>query len=223
MIVVIGTPWLRIGPGGGAVAGLPGRIAVEAARAGSDVQLVGKVGDDREGDELLLALAREGVAHVAVLRPPAARTPVLGEAPDAELAESYPLGPVPAPEATVTAGPPSSDPALWLDAADIELALRYLVEFRAIVVAEPLEASAGRIVAEASRYAGAHVIVVAASGSDAPGLEGATVLAAADLDPDGALVGVVAAFAAAIDRGVEPEAALSGAVAAAGVEPARDG
>jgi hypothetical protein len=223
VIVVIGTPWLRVGPDGGAVAGLAGRIAVEAARAGSEVQLVGKVGDDGPGDELVLALAREGVAHVAVLRPPSARTPVLVGAPETEPADLDPLGAALVLETTVVTGPEGPDPTLSLDAADLELALRYLVDFRAIVVAESLEASAGRVITEASRYAGAHVIAVAAPGSDAPGLDGATVLTSTDLDPDGALVGVVAAFATAIDRGEDPEAALSEAIAVAGVDRAGDG
>ncbi|HSG86863.1 MAG TPA: PfkB family carbohydrate kinase [Candidatus Limnocylindrales bacterium] len=222
MIVVIGTPWLQIDAERGSAVGLAARIAVAAARAGAQVQLVGKVGDDAPGDQLLLALAREDVGHVAVLRP-RARTPVLlppgdDDRADADLLE---VGHEAAPEQTDL---PARDPALALEAGDLKLGLDYLVDFRAIVVAEPLDPGVAGIVAGAAAYAGAHVIVVGMPGSDLPELAGATVFAAEDADPtpgadpDGALAGFVASFAVAVDRGEDPADALEAAVVAAGVE-----
>ena len=81
MIVVIGLPVLHSGDAGDVAAGPAARIALAAAARGATVQLVGKVGEDAEGEALLLALARGGVGHVALLRDPARRTPVLVEAP----------------------------------------------------------------------------------------------------------------------------------------------
>jgi hypothetical protein len=226
VIVVIGTPWLQIDTERGSAVGLAARIAVAAARGGAQVQLVGKVGDDPAGDQLLLALAREDVGHVAVLRP-RARTPVLLPPGDDDPAEADPLevGHDIGPEPTDL---PPRDPALALEAGDLKLGLDYLVDFRAVVVAEPLDPAAAGIVAGAAAYAGAHVIVVGLPGADVPELAGATVFAAEDADttpradPDGALAGFVASFAVAVDRGEEPAAALEGAAAAAGVERIED-
>ena len=46
-------------------------MAAAAPRAA--VEIVGRVGDDPDGDALMIALARAGVGHVAVLRDPARR------------------------------------------------------------------------------------------------------------------------------------------------------
>jgi hypothetical protein len=77
VIVVVGQPVLRnLGDRVDAV-GSAARIATAAAGGGSTVQLVGKVGEDPDGDVLVLALAAAGVGHVAVLRDPSRRTPRL--------------------------------------------------------------------------------------------------------------------------------------------------
>lgn len=212
MIVVIGIPWFRPGPDGGTPAGLAARIAVESARAGSTVQLIGKAGDDETGDQLLLALARQGVGHVAVLRHPSVRTPVV-EPDDGRGPEPGPFDPEPTPGGTTAR--PSSDPGLVLEAADLELGLRYLVEFRAIVVAEPgLDRPAWDVIAEAARYAGAHVVAVGPTGAAPVDLADATVLETTDLEPDSAIARVVASFASAIDRGDDPLVAFRDAVGA---------
>ena len=44
------------------------------------VQLVGRVGEDPAGEATLLALARDGIGHVATLRDPARPTPALAAA-----------------------------------------------------------------------------------------------------------------------------------------------
>ena len=62
--------------------GSAARIALTAADRGAAVQLIGKVGDDPDGEALILALAQGHVGHVALLRDPAHRTPVDIEAAD---------------------------------------------------------------------------------------------------------------------------------------------
>ena len=77
MIVVVGQPVLRNLGDRVVAVGSAARIATAAAAGGSTVQLVGKVGEDPDGDVLVLALAAAGVGHVAVLRDPSRRTPRL--------------------------------------------------------------------------------------------------------------------------------------------------
>src|SRR5207245_8490275 len=55
-----------------------------------------------------------------------------------------------------------------LDAADIQLALRYLTEISVIVEADPLDDASARVVAEAGRYAGAQVVIVVPRGGRVP-------------------------------------------------------
>src|ERR1700693_747185 len=114
MIAVVGIPaWRPDGPSG--PAGRACQVAVVAAGRGARVQLVGRVGDDLDGDALLLALGRLGVGHAAVLRDPARSTPLV-EAPqpegEADLLEepSAPTGPGDGPR---------------LEAADVSLGLSY--------------------------------------------------------------------------------------------------
>jgi len=196
MIVVIGSPVSRsgdpVGLGGPAVG-----IAGTAAAAGSTVQLVGKAGEDPAGDAVMLALAAAGIGHVALVRDAVNPTPVQEAPPVAD--QGDPLGAEPGP----TGLPPP--PGLPLEPADVELALRYLGEFRVIVVAEPQSADVLKVVADAASYSTADLIVVA--GGDGLGEEitlpaGATVLQQpVDGDPDGAFAGFVGALAAAVDRG----------------------
>src|SRR4029453_11268758 len=77
VIVVVGGPLLGRSQDGPQPAGLSGSIAAAAATAGSTVELVGRVGEDADGEALVLALARAGVGHVALLRDPARATPVV--------------------------------------------------------------------------------------------------------------------------------------------------
>src|SRR6185436_13587896 len=91
MIVVIGQPVLTRVDGNPVATGSAARIALTAADRGAAVQLVGKVGDDPDGEALVLALAQGHVGHVALLRDPAHRTPVdidTAEATDEELTET---------------------------------------------------------------------------------------------------------------------------------------
>ena len=204
MIVAIGGLVWRAGEPG-AADGRAVSIARMAAAAGASVQLVGKVGDDPEGDQLLADLARAGIGHVAVLRDAAARTPVVAPLPDDAEADDQPLPP---PE------------GLGLDAADVELALRYLTDFRVVVVADPLSTDACRSVAEAASFAGAHLVVVADSGDSADDVPvGATVLAGPASDDAEGFGRLVGTYAAAVDRGIAPAAAFDEAATAVGLEP----
>ena len=209
MIVVVGDPrWAR-SESGGTLAGGPAAVAVAARDAGATVQVVGKVGLDDAGEAALLALAARGVEHVAVLRDPARPTrqepEVAGQDPVADDVLDEGLQAVP------DAGDPS------LDAADVDLALRYLPEYRVIVVAERLGPEALQVVADASRWSGASLVVVGRA-NDLAGLpEEATVFAPPDDgDPDGAFATMVGTYAAGLDRGDEPRTAFEAASAAVG-------
>lgn len=75
MIVVIGQPVFHATEPIPRVGGLAAHVAMAAAAHGRSVQLVGKAGADPEGDAVVLALARGGVGHVAMLRDAGMSTP----------------------------------------------------------------------------------------------------------------------------------------------------
>jgi sugar/nucleoside kinase (ribokinase family) len=210
VIVVIGSPLAREVDGGATTAaGLAPGIAVAAAGAGARVELVGKVGEDPAGEAVLLDLARRGVRHVAVQRDPARPTPTVRAATSDDEAVDVEA---PADDATFPATAAST-----LDAADLQLALRYLPEYSAIVVADRLHADALGVVLDAAAWAGAALVIVGepAVGADLP--EGVTVFAAPDDgDPDGAFAAMVGTYAAGIDRGDDPKAAFATATATVG-------
>jgi hypothetical protein len=143
VIVVVGRPGLGAK---GQLARLSGDIAMAAARSGGHVELVGSVGDDDAGDDVVVALGRAGIGHAAILRDPAGATPTTESEP-----ERLPR----------------------LDAGDVDLGLRYLPECRVLVVAEQLPDDALRVVVDAATYHGAQLVVIGQQ-SDLP--ETATVL-----------------------------------------------
>ena len=201
MIVVIGAAVLR----GEAPDGLAARAALAAAAAGTAVELITKVGDDPAGDALLLALARAKVGHVAVLRDPAfatgQRSPTDDVAPD-----DIPASP-----------PPPGAPIL--EPADVGLALRYLTEYRAIVVVHPTTSALLAEAADAARWGGAHLVVVVATGDETPpGLPDDALVLAADPEGDDAdgLGERLGRYVAAIDRGEASAEAFREFVAVAG-------
>jgi len=232
MIVVMGVPSLRPAAEGTLADGLSSRIAIAAAAAGATVQLLGMVGEDRAGDTLLIDLARHGVGHAALLRDPVHPTPILQdpvvatggdgrvfEADDlldaAELLVELP----PEPEAPAPAGDVAHRPRM--EAADLDLGLRYLVEFRVLVATDPLDERAARVVAEAATFANAHIVALVTAGSDVPEeLSGATVLESPSADPDGAFARFVAGYAVALDRGADTAAAFTAAAETGGWEAA---
>jgi hypothetical protein len=221
VIVVIGQPVLGRVDSEPVATGSAARIALAAASRGASVQLVGKVGEDVHGEALVLALAQGHVGHVAVLRDPAHPTPHEfagdGDTPDGVPPDG--VAPDPA-ERAVDLAPARPRPAL--DAADVELALRYLTEFRVVVLADDLDETVLRVVVDAAGWSNATLITVVPDGGVEPtGLPvDAIVLGAPSDDADGAFDRLVGGLAAAIDAGADPNAAFRELVAGAGWEPA---
>jgi hypothetical protein len=217
VIVVVGQPVYRPLEESLAVNGFPARAALAAATHGRAVQLVGKAGEDPAGDAVVLALARGGVGHVALLRDAGMSTPrvpeVLGGDPD-----------TPDDRGTTAAqAEASGEPATHrqaLDAADVDLALRYLTEFSVLVLGESADQEIVRVVAAAAGWADARLIVVLPAGGAIPdGLPpDAIVFEAPEVDPDGVFAGMVGAFAAALDDGSDPATAFQVSVAETGWE-----
>jgi hypothetical protein len=220
VIVVIGQPVLTRVDGNPVPTGSAARIALTAADRGAAVQLIGKVGDDPDGEALVLALAQGHVGHVALLRDAAHRTPVQvddADAIDAELAEPDDFL---APEAGRPGGGRADRPAL--DVGDIDLGLRYLTEFRVVVVADELDETGLRVAADAAGWNNGTLVAVVPAGRPEPaGLPpDAIVLGSPGADPDGVFDQLVGQLAAAIDAGADPRAAFTEAVSGAGWEPA---
>ncbi len=167
-------------------------MALAVAAAGGRVELVGSLGDDAAGDAVTIGLARAGVGHAALLRIPASATPRAG----------------------------TDDAPSRLDAADVELGLRYMSDFRVLIVAETMPPDVIAVAADAAAYAGAAIVILVARGDDPPVGFGpaATILEAPeDAEPPFALA--VARYAAALEAGSDPQLALRAAVEAAGWEP----
>ena len=220
MIVVIGQPVLMRVDGNPVATGSAARIALTAADRGAAVQLIGKVGDDPDGEALVLALAQGHVGHVALLRDPAHRTPVQVDDVDTIDEERTETGDFLAPESGRPGGDSTGRPAL--DAGDVELGLRYLTEFGVVVVADELDEMALRVAADAAGWNNGTLVAVVPAGRPEPaGLPpDAIVLGAPDADADGVFDRLVGQLAAAIDAGADPRAAFRDAVAGAGWEPA---
>lgn len=195
MIVVVGRPVVTVGPGGPRAGGMASFIATACVGAGAKVELVGTVGDDKGGDAVVVDLARGGVGHAALLRVPAM---VIASA-------------------DASAAPVTTR----LDARDLDLGLRYVPDFRVLVVAETLTAELEEIVLEAAAYSGASIVVVAVGGRPvgAALADVATVLEAPDAAPV-PFAAMVGRYAAGLDAGAEPAAAFGAAAQGAGWEPA---
>jgi len=110
--------------------------------------------------------------------------------------------------------------AITLDAGDVELALRYLTDFRVIVIAEPIDPDAARVVADAASYAGAHLIWAVGKGSAPPRSSDALTVLDAPKEDGGAFATLVGSYAAALDAGLPAERAFREAVRDSGWESA---
>ena len=190
-------------------------MALAAAATGAAVQLVGKVGDDAAGDAVLIALAAGGVGHAAVLRDPAHETPVIAApTPDADEALFADDG--------VAASLPPAD-GLPLEAADVQLALRYLTDFRVLVVAAPLDEPTLAAALDAAAFASAHVVRLDGAGAAASGDGGDDVPTTSFEAPEHdepAFATLVAGYAVALDAGRDPADAFSEATRGSAWEPA---
>ena len=192
MIIVLGRPTIADGPTGLVPVGLACSVAMAVAAAGGTVELVGSVGDDPAGDAAAIGLARAGVGHAALLRIPAVPTSRAG----------------------------TGDAPTRLDAADVELGLRYLGDLRVLVVADTLPDEVATVAAEAAAYSGAAAIVLVTRGDPpAHGFGPSATILEAPEDAEGPFAVAVARYAVALDAGGDPELALRQAVEAAGWEP----
>jgi hypothetical protein len=173
----------------------------------------------------MLALARAGIGHVAVLRDPAHATAIVDEtAVDDTLATDDGLGPGDDP-AGPGAGGPAPKPAIDgppLEPADVSLGLQYLTTYRVLVVADDAPSSIGPVATEAATFAGAHLVLLVpptVAPADLPeGGPAVTVLAAPAEHDEGAFARLVGGYAAALDAGSNPSAAFSSAISDVGWE-----
>ena len=195
MIVVIGNLIGRVDEAGEVQpAGFVATLATSAAKAGSSVQVVAKIGDDPAGDAVLLGLAAAGVGHVATLRDAGRSTPVSGET-DGEDPAGHTAS-------TSFAGDP------MLEAADVSLALRYLTDYRVIVVAHAFAAAVLAEAASAATWAAAHLVVVSADEAIDTSIPHDALVISADLDADG-LATRLGLYAATVDAGERPDTAYA--------------
>jgi hypothetical protein len=213
MIVVLGRPRIyRPEPDGPlAPGGLAAEIALAVGRNGVGVEIVGSIGDDPEGDRVVVDLGKAGVGHAALLRDPAARTPTFIRPTDGALPR--------------------------LEAADVELGLRYVSDCRVLIIASVLDAAALAKTLEAADYHGAAVVMVAPAGTvEAESIsDGVTLLErpapedeedeqdeSAIAADDAAFAAFVAEYAMRLDRGESPETAFGAALGDSAWEPSED-
>ena len=112
--------------------------------------------------------------------------------------------------------------ASTIEPADLELALRYLPDIRAIVLVAP-DASLLRTAADGSSWSAATLVLIGPLAEDAVGVAeaaAATVLEPPAQDPEEAFAGLVAAFARRLDAGEKPAAAWRSTLNALSVDPA---
>jgi hypothetical protein len=128
-----------------------------------------------------------------------------------------------------------------IEPADLDLALRYLPDVRAVALVRPAAPLLATAVA-ASSWSGATLIVIGPLDADATALldasgagngagagdsarassgsSGPILLEPPSRDPDGAFAGVVAALAVRLDAGEDPASAWQSTVAALALDPA---
>lgn len=220
MIVIVGSLAWRASPPA-APAGRACGIALGAVARGARVELVGRAGEDPAGEALLLALARAGVGHAAVLRDATRPTPVARrDVGGAELDDAWPL-------AEPSASGASAAPAdAGLDGADVDLAIKYLGPSGVLVVADDVGTEALAAAVEAGRYAGTRLVVLLGADAEAARRlpvdlpEDATVLSVPGDGAEGAFERLVGDYAAALDAGAAPAEAFAAAQGATGWEAA---
>lgn len=135
MIVVIGTVCARVDGASFAPDGFAAAVALAITTAGEPTELVGKVGVDPAGEAVIAKLAAAGVGHVALIRD-GARPTALREVDSLEM-----------------------------DAADLQLALRYLTSFDAVLLVDPINGAVIATVSDACAYVGARLVVTRPEGS----------------------------------------------------------
>jgi hypothetical protein len=116
------------------------------------------------------------------------------------------------------AGSPAHPAGPALEAADVELGLRYLTDFAVVVLAESADPQTVAVVADAARWGEARMILVLDAGQTVPaGLPSEVIVfESPQSDPDGAFADLVGTFAASIDEGTEPAEAFRSSIASDG-------
>jgi hypothetical protein len=140
MIVVIGTVSARTEGATISAGGYAATVALALADAGEPVEMVSKVGVDVAGDAVVTRLAAAEIGHVALIRD-GARATALDQAGSLEM-----------------------------DAADLQLALRYLTSFDAVLLVDPHDDSVVATVLDACAYVGARLVVTRPEGSTLAGV-----------------------------------------------------
>ena len=135
MIVVVGNLGARTEGATYVASGYAATAAFALAAAGEQVEMVSKVGVDAAGEAVIAQLAAAGIGHVALIRDGA--------------------------RATATGGASS----LEMDAGDLQLALRYLTSFDAVLLVDAADDSVVGTVLDACAYVGARLVVTRAEGS----------------------------------------------------------
>jgi hypothetical protein len=177
------------------------------------VIVIGVLAPDAPSIDAVVEVARRAAAT-------GARTEVVGVAPAGSIGDRQllTLATAGVGHATVT-----RSAAPGIDPADLELALRYLPDIRAIVLVRP-DAAMFATAAAASGWTGATLVVIDPPGSGgglaSPGSPEPILLQAPARDPDGAFAGVIAALAARLDAGEDPASAWQSTVAALAIDPA---
>jgi sugar/nucleoside kinase (ribokinase family) len=218
MIVVVGNPIGLEDDDGIRAGGTSSRVAVSAAAAGAEVQIVGRIGDDTVADGVVLDLAAHGVGHAALLRDGSRATPLSVIQSDTDDTALWKREPDPV--TGTTTGPDGSGPGL--DPTDVELGLRYLTDFQVVVLSGLGLPGLVGVVTEAARFAAARMIVIVTAGDTPPeGLpDEAIVVEAPDADPDGAFADLIGTLAARLERDPDIAAAFQASIASDGWETA---
>lgn len=172
---------------------------------------------------ILVSGAASTAAVVEIARRAAAtgaRTEIVGVAPlgaagDRQLVE---LAAAAVGHATVT-----RSAAAGIESADLDLALRYLPDIRAIVLVEPGAALLATATA-ASAWSGATLIILGALDAEQTAIADAAPAPPIVIEPparklDGAVAGLLAALAGRIDAGDDPAAAWRSTLAALAADP----
>jgi hypothetical protein len=171
-----------------------------AAAAGGSVEIVTRVGDDVPGDAVVLGLAQSGVGHVATIRDAGRQTPVLPDDSDA-----VDPGTDATQDVALTAG---ATEAPALDAADVGLALRYLSDYRVIVLMHPNGNEMVREASAAAGWAGAHLVLVTTDDDPAGDVPDGSLVITTHHDAENVPV-LLGRYAATVDRGEDPAAAYA--------------
>lgn len=178
-------------------------------RYAARVIVVGFLGPAGQDGELALEVARRAATGARVEMVGVAAPDAAGDARLLELAAAR-IG-----HATVVRS--SAD---GLEAADLDLALRYLPEVHAIVLVAP-DPSLIPPAAAAAGWSGAGLVIVTGRGDDAidtASAPQAIVLDPPSSDPDGTFAGLVATLATRLDAGEDPATAWNATTSALAVD-----